>query len=117
MPRPQPNTDLFGFFIADLADAIAARLQRAAPSGARKAGASLRGPKRKKGQKRTPDSLAELTSALLGHIKSNPGQRIEQIAAALKIPTSELKLPAQKLIAGKAVKTKGQRRGTHYFAA
>jgi hypothetical protein len=117
MPRPQANTDLFGFFIADLADAIAARLQRAAPAGARKAGASLRGPKRRKGEKRTPDSLAELTSALLGHIKSNPGQRIEQIAAALKIPTSELKLPAQKLIAGKAVKTKGQRRGTHYFAA
>jgi hypothetical protein len=117
MPPLQKNHDLFDTFIAGLADAIAARLGRTAPSGVSRAGASLRGPKRRKGQKRTAEGLAELTSALLGHIKSNPGQRIEQIAAALKIPTSELKLPAQKLIAGKAVKTKGQRRGTHYFAA
>ena len=61
--------------------------------------------------------MAKLTSALLGHIKSNPGQRIEQIALELKVPTSELRLPTQKLLTGKDVKTKGQRRGTHYFAA
>ncbi len=116
MPRPRQNADPLEFFIATLADAIAARVQRATPSGSSSAGAPGRGPKRRKGQKRSGENLAELTSALLGQIKSNPGQRIEQIALALKMPTSELKLPAQKLLAGKDIKTKGQRRGTHYFA-
>jgi hypothetical protein len=117
MPQLHSNNALFETFVSGLADAIAVRLHRGVSAGTVNAAASARGPKGRKGQKRTAEGLAELTSALLGHIKANPGQRIEQIAVALKIPTSELKLPAQKLLAGKAVKTKGQRRGTHYFAA
>lgn len=35
----------------------------------------------------------------------------------MKRPISELKLPAQKLFVDKAVKTKGKKRGTQYFAA
>jgi hypothetical protein len=34
----------------------------------------------------------------------------------MKVSTSDLKLPASKLLADKKVKTKGQKRGTQYFA-
>ena len=68
-------------------------------------------------RKKSPLLIKRTTAALLAHIKSSPGERIEQIAKAIGVPTSELKLPAQKLIADKDVKTKGQKRGTQYFAA
>jgi hypothetical protein len=54
---------------------------------------------------------------LLAQINAKRGQRIEQIAAAMKVPTNDLKLPAQKLLADKKVKTKGQKRGTQCFPA
>jgi hypothetical protein len=114
MPQLQTNA-LFDTFVSSLAEAISARLQDR--SFASSKAPTLAGTRRRKGQKRTAEGLAELTSALLGHIKAHPGHRIEQIAVALKLPTKELKLPAQKLLAGKTIKTKGQRRGTHYFAA
>ena len=69
---------------------------------------------RAKGAKRTPDELEALTKNVLAHIKRNPGQRVEQIAAALGTSTKELALPIIKL--GKALKTQGQRRGTKYSA-
>jgi hypothetical protein len=69
---------------------------------------------RAKGAKRTPDELEALTKNVLAHIKRNPGQRVEQIAAALGTSTKELALPIIKL--GKALKTQGQRRGTKYTA-
>lgn len=113
----QPNNDgLFDAFIAHLADAVAARIQRTGTTRSASTGPAARGPKRRKGQKRSGDDLAGLTSSLLEYIKENPGERIEQIARALKVSTTDLKLPAQKLLAGRDVKTKGQRRGTHYFA-
>ena len=49
-------------------------------------------------------------------MKSNPGQRIEQIADGMGTSTKELNLPAKKLIAGKQLKTKGQNRATQYFS-
>lgn len=85
--------------------------------GARKPGraaAPARPKARAKGAKRTPDELEALTKNVLAHIKRNPGQRVEQIAAALGTSTKELALPIIKL--GKALKTQGQRRGTKYSA-
>jgi hypothetical protein len=67
---------------------------------------------RGKGGKRTPEELEALTKNVLSHIKRHPGQRVEQIAAALGTTTKELALPIIKL--GKALKTQGQRRGTKY---
>lgn len=101
-----------------LADALAARLggsSRGSSSGA--TAVHSRGGARRKGEKRSAALLGETVDDLLAHIKSNPGQRIEQIASGLGISTQELKLPAQKLIASRKVKTRGQRRGTKYFAA
>jgi len=71
---------------------------------------------RRKGEKRDPGQLAQLTDKLYASIKSKSGQRIEEIASAMGISTKELTLPAKKLIAQKKVSTKGQKRATRYFA-
>lgn len=71
--------------------------------------------RREKGQKRDPGEIERLTGRLLDYVKGNPGQRIEQIAAGMGTVTKELNLPVKKLIAQKALKTKGQKRATQYF--
>ena len=68
-----------------------------------------------KGGKRSAESLEAMSAKLLAHVKANPGQRGEQIASALKTDVGTMRLPMQKLMAAKKVKTKGQRRGTTYF--
>lgn len=107
-----------------LIDAIRAELRAeflsalggAATPAAKPRGARVRtaGRARAKGAKRSPEELEALTKNVLLHVKKHPGQRVEQIAAALGTSTKELALPVLKL--GKALKTQGQRRGTKYFA-
>jgi hypothetical protein len=72
--------------------------------------------RRSKGAKRDPRMLQALTDRLGDYIKKNPGLRIEQIGKALGTPTKDLALPVKKLIAGKKIATKGQKRATTYFA-
>jgi hypothetical protein len=57
-----------------------------------------------------------MSDTLLAHVKANPGQRGEQIAAALKTDVTTMRRPMQTLIAARKVSTKGQRRGTTYYA-
>ncbi len=76
-----------------------------------------RGSSRRKGEKRTAAMLNQTTSQLLRYIKSNPSQRIEQIAVDLGLSTKELKLPTQKLLAGRKIASRGERRGMRYFPA
>jgi hypothetical protein len=54
---------------------------------------------------------------LLEHIRTNSGQRGEQIAAALRTDTNAMRPVMHRLIAAKRVKTQGQRRGMTYYAA
>jgi hypothetical protein len=68
-----------------------------------------------KGAKRAPEEIERLTNKLADYIKSNPGQRIEQIAEGMNTNTRELNLPAKKLIANKQIKTRGHKRATTYF--
>jgi hypothetical protein len=56
-------------------------------------------------------------TTLLEHVRKNPGQRGEQIAAALGIDTGAMRPVMHDLIAEKKVKTKGQRRGMSYHPA
>lgn len=70
---------------------------------------------RSKGAKRPPGEIETLTGELASYIKSNPGQRIEQIAKGIGTSTKELTLPVKKLLAKKAIKTRGQKRATQYF--
>ncbi len=88
--------------------------KRAGRKASRGVSPAPRAKARGKGAKRTPEELETLTNNVLAHIKKNPGQRAEQIAAALGTSTKELALPIIKL--GKALKTQGQRRGTKYSA-
>jgi hypothetical protein len=95
------------------------RRAAAAPVAVRGAGGGGgrgRAASREKGAKRPPDEIERLTGRLLDYVKGNPGQRIEQIADGMGTSTKELNLPAKKLIAGKQLKTKGQKRATQYFS-
>ena len=73
--------------------------------------------KRSKGAKRAPEEIAATTSALQAYVKAHAGQRIEQIAKAMKVTTKDLALPAKKLLGDRKLKTKGQKRATQYFPA
>jgi hypothetical protein len=70
---------------------------------------------RKKGAKRSPKQLENITSKLLAHIKANPGQRIEEVAGHIGMKTKELTLPIKKLVAEKKITKKGEKRATTYF--
>jgi hypothetical protein len=102
--------------LEQIAEALGGASQpRRGPGRPRKAAAA---PTRaRKGGKRTPEALAEMSAKLLAHVKAHPGQRGEQIAAALKTDVGTMRLPMQKLIEAKKIKTKGQRRGTTYSLA
>jgi hypothetical protein len=58
------------------------------------------------------DAMAE---QLLTYVMEHPGQRGEQIAAALRTDVGTMRPPMKKLIAENKVKTRGQRRGMTYF--
>jgi hypothetical protein len=91
------------------------------PSGRRggrraaRAAAAPAGRRLPKGAKRPPDEIVKLTSRLLEYVKGHKGERIEQIAKGMGVSTRELNLPVKKLIAGKSIKTRGQKRATQYF--
>ncbi len=61
-----------------------------------------------------PESLAE---ALLAYVRANPGQRGEQIAAALGTDATTMRPVMKRLIQEGKVRTEGQRRGMTYAAA
>lgn len=67
------------------------------------------------GHNRSPEALERITHRLHEHIRQNPGQRMEEIARALGVPSRELMLPAKKLIQAGSVKTKGAKRATTYW--
>ena len=132
--RIRARVELFASELAELIresamETVSAALTGARPSpgrgGGRRAAVAAvavrgagrgRAASREKGAKRPPDEIERLTGRLLDYVKGNPGQRIEQIADGMGTSTKELNLPAKKLIAGKQLKTKGQKRATQYFA-
>ena len=59
--------------------------------------------KRRAGEKRSPVLLAQVTDQVGNHIKSNPGQGVEQIAKSLHTSTKELTLPIKKLLNDKKI--------------
>jgi hypothetical protein len=132
--RIRARVEQFASELADLIresamETVSAALVAARPSSGRggrravavaapaaRGGGRGRAASREKGAKRPPDEIERLTGRLLDYVKGNPGQRIEQIADGMGTSTKELNLPAKKLIAGKQLKTKGQKRATQYFS-
>lgn len=69
----------------------------------------------RKGEKRDPKLLAQTVEDLFQQIEKAPGSRIEEIGAALSLPTKDLSLPVKKLLRAKKIRTKGVKRATRYF--
>ena len=69
-----------------------------------------------RGVKRAPEQLEQAAAAFQAFVAKNPGLRIEQINKQIGRTTAELALPIRKLIASGAIKTKGEKRSTTYFA-
>ena len=99
---------------APVAAKPAAKVGRPAKAAGSSASAAAAA-KRRAGEKRSPVLLAQVTDQVGNHIKSNPGQGVEQIAKALSTTTKELTLPIRKLLGDKKITSKGQKRATRYF--
>ncbi len=86
---------------------------RRGPGRPRKAARAARAGKR---IRRSAADLEQTAARVLAHVKANAGHRLEQIGKALKTDTAILKRPIQNLLAARKLRTKGQKRGTMYFA-
>ena len=64
-----------------------------------------------------PSELEKMQDNFLAFVAKHPGLRIEQINKQLGTTTKDLALPIRKLIADGALKTKGKKRSTQYFAS
>ena len=84
--------------------------------GRTKAAGFAPGRVRGRGAKRTSDELDQLAEQFLTFVKENPGLRIEQINKQLGTTTKDLALPIRKLLSEGAIKSKGKKRSTAYFA-
>jgi hypothetical protein len=140
MPKQQDLRTLVEQFVSDLSarvreaalETLRAALgkspapERRGPGRPRKSGKS-RGPGRppkaaarpRKARGRIRRSAADLEQTAVkirAYVRSNAGQRIEEIGRGLKTATERLKRPIQALIAAGSLRTEGQKRGTRYFA-
>ncbi len=71
---------------------------------------------RGRGAKRTSNELDVLADNFHAFVSKHPGLRIEQINKQLNTTTKDLALPIRKLVSEGALKTKGEKRSTMYFA-
>lgn len=103
--------------ITELARAAARdMIDEALGKGAKLSGSVGRGRGRGRGAKRSSDELDKLADQFHAFVAKHPGLRIEQINKQLDTTTKDLALPIRKLIGEGALKTKGAKRSTQYFA-
>lgn len=118
--------------LAAVSEALGQRVARAARPSTRPSPASQPSPiavapasspspklafKRKKGSKRTPEQLVQIDNAIISFVKASPGQGVEHMGKALRVPTSDLKLRVLGLLEQKKLKKTGAKRATKYFPA
>lgn len=83
--------------------------------GAKKAKTAKKAGRRAKGGRRSEEQIAALGKSIVEFVSANPGKRLEQIGEGMKVPTADLKRPIANLLAAKALRTTGRKRGTMYF--
>ncbi len=66
--------------------------------------------------RRTAADLEQLMTDIHTYVKTNPGQRLEEMSAGMGISSHEMKRPIVLLLEKKQLGKKGQRRGTTYTA-
>mgnify|MGYP001329832984 CR=1 FL=1 len=66
--------------------------------------------------RRSSADLEATAGKVLAYVRSNAGQRLEEIGKGLRTATAGLKRPIQGLLAAGKLRTEGQKRGTRYFA-
>ena len=116
--QSEMNRVVAGFVaqITELARAAARDMIDEALGKGGKVGLAGRGRGRGRGAKRTSDELDKMADSFHAFVAKHPGLRIEQINKQLGTTTKDLALPIRKLIADGALKTKGEKRSTTYFA-
>lgn len=72
---------------------------------------------RAKGEKRSPDELANMQNHVREILASQPGLTAEGLAVATGWATKDLAIPIRKLLNAKQIRTEGQKRGTRYYPA
>ena len=123
MAKHDPLGGLVASFVDQLRDVIrqqaleAVQHSLASGGGARIAPRAATNGHRKlaKGAKRDPGALDALVGKLGSFIAKHPGLRIEEINKQMGTRTKELALPIRKLIAAKAIKSRGAKRSTKYY--
>lgn len=80
---------------------------RGRPAGKARSGKGKR-------ERRDSSQVEALAARVHDYVKSHGGERLEEISRGLGIDSKHLKLPITKLLAARAVKTTGQKRGTKY---
>jgi hypothetical protein len=88
----------------------------ASPAGPVKAAApKLAAKERGRGQKRPPGEIEALVEKIASYLQRNPGVTMEAMRDALGVPSTDLVVPAKKLIAAGKLRAEGKKQLTRYF--
>ncbi|TAJ19082.1 MAG: DNA-binding protein [Planctomycetota bacterium] len=126
MANPNDIRTLVDSFVSELTTLVRTSALEAVQGALGGSAPKRRGPGRPRGAapvarkgkrvKRDPAAVLAVADKVHAAIKAKPGQSVEQIGKGLGMKTKDLALPIKKLVEAKKVRTKGQRRGTRYFA-
>ena len=97
----------------------AAPARRRGPRRPRKGTARKKTTGRPRGRRarRSSGDVDATAAKVASHVRSNPNQTVTEIGEALGLSSKDLRLPIQKLLEEKQVRTTGQRRGTRCHPA
>jgi len=126
MAKQQDNERELRSLVDAFVSEISARVRQATLDSLRQALEGSAGPAPRRahvsgpatpGRRGRKPSAASVRAAadLEAYVRSHPGLRLEQVAAALGQDTQGLKGPAARLVRDGILRTEGRRRGTRYF--
>lgn len=91
------------------------RTQAARRPAAATAPAPRAAKRRAPGEKRNPGEIQGLVDKLASYIGGHPGETMETIRDALATASTDLAVPAKKLIAAGKIRAEGEKQFTRYF--